>query len=129
MSSNTRSSSRFSSALAITAILSTLGISCAQEVSHTPPKLILQITVINCVVTCQLAITTGSGMVAFATCGKMVSCIEMHTTRTQILKLSSVTRRSQRAHTRLRTAWSAICGLIARPGLRLTMSRTQTIAC
>jgi len=45
MSSNTRSSSRFSSALAITAILSTLGISCAQEVPHTQHKLILQITV------------------------------------------------------------------------------------
>jgi len=45
MSSTTRSSSRVSSVLAITAILSTLGISCAQEVSHTQPKLILQITI------------------------------------------------------------------------------------
>ena len=45
MRSTTRSSSRVSSALAITAILSTLGIGCVQEVSHTQPKLILQITV------------------------------------------------------------------------------------
>ncbi len=45
MSSTTRSSSRVSSALAITSLLTMFGIGCAQEVSIVQPRLILQITV------------------------------------------------------------------------------------